>query len=79
MRGLSLPAALLGPPASVVARYMAGVCYRELAQEPLAGLMLKDTLERDPLGISSRDEIRDLPDIGVLKVLKQWSQATTEL
>jgi len=72
-------AAILGPPASVVARYMAGVCYRELAQEPLAGLMLKDTLERDPLGISSRDEIRDLPDIGVLKVLKQWSQATTEL
>jgi len=72
-------AALLGPPASVVARYMAGVCLRELGQEPLAALLLKDTLELDPLGISSREEIRELPDIGVLKVLKQWSRATTEL
>ncbi len=72
-------AAILGPPASVVARYMAGVCFRELGQDTLAALLLKDTLELDPLGISSREEIRDLPSIGVLKLLKQWSHATTEL
>lgn len=74
-----LGAAMLGPPASVVARYMAGVCFRESGQVSFAALLLKDTLELDPRGISSRDEIRDLPDIGVLKVLKQWSHATIEL
>jgi tetratricopeptide (TPR) repeat protein len=40
-----IAAATLGPPASVVARYMAGVCFRELGQNLLAALFLKDTLE----------------------------------
>lgn len=72
-------AATLGPPASVVARYMAGVCFRELGQDLLAALFLKDTLELDPLGISSREEIRDLPDVGVLKALREWGHSTSQL
>jgi len=72
-------AAMLGPPASVIARYMAGVCFRELGQDMLAAFFLKDTLELDQVGISSREEIRALPDVGVLKVLKQWNHCTTIL
>ena len=55
-------AAMLGPPASAVGRYMAGVCLRELGQDMLAAFFFKDALEVDPLGISSRDAISRLPE-----------------
>lgn len=71
-------AGMLGPPASAVGRHMAGVCFRELGQDLLAALFFKDTLEFDSLGISPREEIHNLPDVGVLKALKDWSRSTIE-
>lgn len=71
-------AAMLGPPASAVARHMAGVCFRETGQDLLAALFFKDTLEIDPLGISPREEIQDLPDIPALGALRRWSRLTAE-
>jgi tetratricopeptide (TPR) repeat protein len=50
-------AAMLGPPASAVARHMAGLCFKKLGQDMLAALFFKDTLEFDPLGISPRHQI----------------------
>lgn len=67
-------AAMLGPPASAVGRYMAGVCFREIGKDFLAAFLFKETLEVDPLGISPRDQIRMLPDIAVLKALKEWNR-----
>ena len=72
-------AAMLGPPASSVGRYMAGVCFRKLGLDILSAFLFKETLEIDPLGISSREEIFDLPDIEVLHVLKQWARANVRL
>ena len=69
-------AAMLGPPASAVGRYMAAMCLRKLDQPLLAALLLKDTLEIDPLGISTRMEIQNLPDEKALEVLKRWSEDT---
>jgi hypothetical protein len=66
-------AAMLGPPASAVARYMAGLCFRKLGQDMLAALFLKDTIECDPLGISPRHRINELPDVAVLGALKRWN------
>jgi tetratricopeptide (TPR) repeat protein len=66
-------AALLGPPASAVGRYMAALCFRKLGQDMLAALFLKDAIECDPLGISSRHQINELPDVPVLKALKDWN------
>lgn len=72
-------AAMLGPPASSVGRHMAGVCFRKLGLDFLAGFLFKETLEIDPLGISSRQEIFDLPDIEVLDTLKQWARSNVRL
>ena len=72
-------AAMLGPPASSVGRYMAGVCFRKLGLDFLAAFLFKETLEIDPLGISSRQEIFDLPDIEVLDTLKQWARSNIRL
>jgi hypothetical protein len=66
-------AAMLGPPASAVGRYMAGICFRRLGQDMLAALFLKDTLECDPLGISPRHRINELPNVAVLAALKSWN------
>lgn len=66
-------AAMLGPPASAIGRYMAGLCFRKLGQDMLAALFLKDTLECDPLGISPRHRINELPNIAVLDALKHWN------
>jgi tetratricopeptide (TPR) repeat protein len=71
-------AAMLGPPASAVGRHLAGVCLRKLDQGGLAALLFKSALDFDPLGISPRQEILNLPDIPVLKALKEWSRSTTE-
>jgi hypothetical protein len=70
---------MLGPPASSVGRYMAGVCLRKLGLDTLAAFLFKETLEIDPLGISSRQEILELPDIGILDTLKQWAHANIRL
>jgi hypothetical protein len=72
-------AAMLGAPASSVGRYMAGVCFRKLGLEFLAAFLFKETLEIDPAGISSRQEIFDLPDIEVLDTLKQWAGSNIRL
>jgi tetratricopeptide (TPR) repeat protein len=69
-------AGMLGPPASAVGRHMAGVCLREVGQDMLAATFFKDAAELDPLGLSPREEIHDLPDMAVLKALKDWSRAT---
>jgi tetratricopeptide (TPR) repeat protein len=68
-----LTAAMLGPPASAVGRYMAAVCFRRLGQDRLAAFFFKDTLECDPLGISPRHRINELPNIAVLDALKSWN------
>lgn len=72
-------AAMLGPPASSVGRYMAGVCFRKLGLDFLAAFLFKETLEIDPAGISSRQEIFDLPDVEVLDTLKQWARSNIRL
>ena len=68
-------AGMLGPPASAVGRHMAGVCLGELGQHLLAATFF-DAVELDPLGMSPREEIHDLPDLAVLKALKEWSRTT---
>jgi hypothetical protein len=64
---------MLGPPASAVARHMAGLCFKKLGQDMLAAFFFADTLECDPLGISPRHRINELPRLAVLDVLKQWN------
>jgi tetratricopeptide (TPR) repeat protein len=66
-------AAMLGPPASAIGRYMVGLCFRRLGQDMLAALFFKDTLECDPLGISPRHRISELPNVAVLDALKSWN------
>jgi tetratricopeptide (TPR) repeat protein len=66
-------AAMLGPPASAIGRYMAGLCFRKLGQDMLAAFFLNDTLECDPLGISPRHRINELPKVAVLDALKHWN------
>jgi tetratricopeptide (TPR) repeat protein len=63
--------------AMAVGRHMAGVCLREMGQETLAALLFRDTLEIDPLGISPREEIHELPDVAALTLLREWSRSTT--
>ena len=66
-------AAMLGPPASAIGRYMAGLCFSKLGRDMLAAFFLKDTLECDPLGIAPRHRINELPRIAVLDALKHWN------
>jgi tetratricopeptide (TPR) repeat protein len=66
-------AAMLGPPASAIGRYMAGLCFGKLGQDMSAAFFLKDALECDPLGISPRHRINELPKTAVLDALKQWN------
>ncbi|MGQ0683932.1 tetratricopeptide repeat protein [Bradyrhizobium sp.] len=66
-------AAMLGPPASAIGRYMAGLCFRKLGQDMLSAFFLKDTLECDPLGISPRHRINELPKAAALDALKHWN------
>jgi len=66
-------AAMLGPPASALARHMAGLCFRKLGQDMLAAFFFQDALERDPLGISPRHRINELPKLAVLDALKHWN------
>jgi tetratricopeptide (TPR) repeat protein len=66
-------AALLGPPASAIGRYMAGLCFRDLGQPLLAAFFNKAASEVDPLAISPHDEIQCLPDHPILQALKEWS------
>jgi tetratricopeptide (TPR) repeat protein len=66
-------AATLGPPASAIARHMAGTCYRDLGQPMLAGFFFKEAAEIDRRSISPHDEIQILPDVPVIAALKAWS------
>jgi hypothetical protein len=72
-------AAMLGPPASSIARHMAAVCLRKLGLDFLAAFLFKETLEIDPLGISPRQEIFDLPNVEVLSALKEWTRSNIRL
>jgi len=72
-------AGMLGPPASAIGRHMAGLCFRELGQATLAAYFFKETLEIDPRGFSAREEIRKLPDVGVLRALREWGRTTVKL
>jgi tetratricopeptide (TPR) repeat protein len=71
-------AAMLGPPGSAAGRYMAGACLRKMGFQLVPALFFRDVLEIDPLGVSPRVAIQDLPEIEVLRVLKSWSDKTTE-
>jgi tetratricopeptide (TPR) repeat protein len=66
-------AATLGPPASAVARQMAGRCFCELGQPLLAAFFFATTLAIDPRSISSHDQIQMLPELPVFTALKEWS------
>jgi tetratricopeptide (TPR) repeat protein len=66
-------AATLGPPSSAIARHMAGLCFRDLAQPLLAAFFFKGALDVDPQAISPREELLALPDVPVLIPLKEWS------
>ncbi|HZR85293.1 MAG TPA: hypothetical protein VFB02_00730 [Bradyrhizobium sp.] len=66
-------AAMLGPPASALGRHMAGLCFKKLGQDMLAAFFFQDALDRDPLGISPRHRINELPKLAVLDTLKHWN------
>ena len=72
-------AAILGPPASAIARYMAGTCLQHLGQPMLSALLFKDTLEIDPLSISAREALDHLPVDGLRKAVGEWMARTVEL
>jgi tetratricopeptide (TPR) repeat protein len=74
-----LRAATLGAPAAAIGRYMAGVCYRELGMDALAGFLFKEALEIDPLGISSRDQLHDMAPDALLDALNRWSLSTLRM
>jgi tetratricopeptide (TPR) repeat protein len=66
-------AAVLGPPASAIARHMAGVCFRELDQPLLAAFFFNSALNIDPLAMSAHEQIQGLPDLPAIATLKEWS------
>jgi tetratricopeptide (TPR) repeat protein len=66
-------AAVLGPPASAIARHMAGVCFGELDQPLLAAFFLNSALDIDPLAMSAHEQIQALPDLPAIATLKEWS------
>jgi tetratricopeptide (TPR) repeat protein len=68
-----LIAATLGPPASAIARHMAGLCFREIGQTMLAAFFFKAAVDVDPRAISPHDEIQRLPDLPIIVPLKEWS------
>jgi tetratricopeptide (TPR) repeat protein len=74
-----LTAALLGSPASPVARHMAGLCFRELGQPAGAGFLFALAVAADSSAISPRDEIELLPDMPPFAALKEWNIASFSL
>ena len=66
-------AAVLGPPASAIARHMAGVCFREMDQPLAAAFFFNSALEIDPSAVSAHEQIQALPNLAMLTVLKEWS------
>lgn len=66
-------AALIGPPASAIARHMAGVCLQKLGQSSAAAFMLKSAIDIDPGAMSSRNHVQNLPDHDVFQELKRWN------
>jgi tetratricopeptide (TPR) repeat protein len=72
-------AATLGHPSSAIARHMAGLCFRDLAQPLLAAFFFNAALDVDPRATSPHEEIQALPDVPVLAALKVWSLESVEL
>ena len=66
-------AATLGAPSTAIARYMAGLCFRDLGQPLLAAFFFEAALAVDPRATSPHDGIQALPDLPVLAALKEWS------
>jgi hypothetical protein len=66
-------AATLGHPSRAVGLHMAGRCFDRLDQPLLAGFFFKASVEADAQAISPHDEIQRLPDVPVLRPLKDWS------
>lgn len=72
-------AAMLGHPSTAIARHMAGLCFRDLAQPLLAAFFFNAALDIDPRATSSHEEIHALPGAPVLEALKEWSLESVEL
>jgi len=72
-------AAMLGPPASAIARHMAGTCLQKLGHGMAAALMFKDALEIDPAGISPREALSKVDDEALRGALASWMASTAEL
>lgn len=72
-------AALIGPPASAIARHMIGVCMGKLDRPAAAAFMLKSAIDIDPGAISTRNLVHNLPETDVFNALKQWSLQSAEL
>lgn len=70
-----LAAATLGPPATALARHMAGMCFLNLGEHVAAGFLFNEALAHDPLGVSPRLRIESAPDAPPLDALKVWSRA----
>ena len=66
-------AATLGHPSTAIARHMAGLCFRHLAQPLMAAFFFGAALNIDPRATSPHEEIQALPDVPVLTALKEWS------
>jgi tetratricopeptide (TPR) repeat protein len=71
-------AATLGHPSRAVGLHMAGRCFDRLGQPLLAGFFFKASVEADAQAISPHDEIQRLPDVPVLRPLKDWSLRSFE-
>lgn len=72
-------AATLGHPSTAIARHMAGLCFRDLAQPLLAAFFFNAALDVDSQATSPHEEIQALPDIPVLVALKEWCLESFEL
>jgi len=66
-------AAIIGPPASAIARHMVGRCIRDLGQTTLSAFLFQSALAVDQRAISPHEQIESLPDLPVFEALKEWS------
>ncbi len=71
-----LTSATIGPPATAIAQHMAGLCLLEMGQASAAAYLFKSAIEADPGAVSTRNQIRNLPDTQVISELKRWNLQT---
>jgi len=69
-------AALIGPPASAIARHMAGLCLEKLGGTAASALMFKSAIDIDPGAVATRNKVQKLPETEVFDALKQWNLQT---